>query len=198
MPSLARSATLLAALFVAVSLPSGCASLSEQECRAGRWHALGEADGRAGRPQARLANHREACAAYGIFPSEAEYIDGYLAGLRDYCRIENAFREGLEGRAYHGVCPAGAGELHFRRYHAAALEVYRAREALRRTEHELERLEKALRDKKAHDEREHKRQREHLHDLEYKRLRLRDDLDAAEHRLERMLHEAGLLPARRH
>jgi len=183
---------LLAAI---LSLSSGCASLSEHECRAGRWYALGEADGRAGRPEARLAGYRDACAEYGIRPVESDYIDGRIAGLRNYCRIENAFREGLEGRAYHGVCPAGPDELRFRRYHAAALEVQRARDALRGTDSEIERLERTLRAKKDLDERERQRLRENLHDLEYKRLRQRDDLGAHELTLDRMLREAGVLPA---
>jgi len=180
-----------------LTLLSGCASLSESECRAGRWYALGLDDGRAGRPEARLASYRQACAEYGIHPAEADYIDGRLAGLREYCRIENAFREGLEGRPYHGVCPAGAEELRFRRHHAAAREVYRAREALRTTDAEIERLEKRLRDKKDIEERERKRLRENLHDLEYKRLRQRDDLAAYEEILDRMMREAGVLPAAR-
>lgn len=85
---------------------AGCASLSEDECRTADWAAIGYADGAAGRPGSRLADHREACAEYGIAPVLESYLVGRNKGLLEYCRPARGYAEGLDGRTYRGVCPS--------------------------------------------------------------------------------------------
>ena len=62
---------ILLALLSAMIL-SSCAPLSEDECRAGNWQAIGQADGAEGRDLNYIDQHAEACAEYGVAPDVAE------------------------------------------------------------------------------------------------------------------------------
>lgn len=94
----------LAGVALAVAL-SGCASLSENECRTADWRGIGLQDGLQGKTLGELEEHRRACAEYTIAVSERPYLDGREEGLREFCRLDNAFRVGLNGQKYLGVCP---------------------------------------------------------------------------------------------
>lgn len=118
---------MLALVVGAALLLAACATLSQDQCEAGDWRAIGFRDGAAGRAPAYLANHQDACAQYGIAPDSALYTAGRTEGLRRYCQLANAETEGLAGRRYNGVCPGEVG-VSFARVHAAALEIH-AREA---------------------------------------------------------------------
>ena len=85
---------------------SGCATLSEEECRTGDWRAIGFEDGVAGREAARLGDHRKACAKHGVPVDLASYNAGRAEGLEQYCQPHNGYRVGLNGSSYRGVCPA--------------------------------------------------------------------------------------------
>ena len=72
----------------------------------GRLEDVGYEDGVAGRSGDRIAEHRRACAKYGVTPD----LDAYRAGrnlcLREYCRPQNGSQVGERGGSYTGVCPA--------------------------------------------------------------------------------------------
>lgn len=87
-------------------LLASCASLSEEACRAGDWEAVGFRDGAAGRSEAHVANHAEACAPVGVRPDLARWRAGRAQGLRLYCTPENAYRTGARGSRLNPVCPA--------------------------------------------------------------------------------------------
>ncbi|SDG36041.1 DUF2799 domain-containing protein [Roseospirillum parvum] len=108
-------------------LLTGCASLSEDECRTADWAAIGYADGAAGRPGSRLEDHREACAEYGIAPVLAAYRAGRGEGLLEYCRPARGYAEGLDGKTYRGVCPAHL-EADFVAAHQAGRDIHRLEE----------------------------------------------------------------------
>lgn len=167
---------------------AGCATLNEDECRTANWHDLGVRDGRAGEPASRIEAHRKACSDYGIHPREREYLDGRAEGLRDYCQLDNAFRSGLSGHSYQGVCPAAVDGL-FRRYNEAAYEVYQSRKEIERIDGELTDKERRLRDKKLPDA-ERDRLRNDIRDLDRRLSRLRDDLRYKERDLDRLMEEA--------
>ncbi|MBE9609370.1 DUF2799 domain-containing protein [Chitinilyticum piscinae] len=88
-----------------LALLSGCASLSESECRTGDWYGIGLRDGQAGR-DSQIAQHAEACAELGIKPRLDLYNRGRTEGLRSYCTPENGYRVGLAGSASGNICPA--------------------------------------------------------------------------------------------
>lgn len=115
---------------------SGCATLSEGECRTANWQELGRIDGTQGQPRARLFEHAKACSDYGIRPDADAYYQGRERGLLDYCTPANAYREGRRGATYHGVCPALL-EGNF-------LESYRQGLAIHEVENELEGLERQI------------------------------------------------------
>jgi hypothetical protein len=96
---------LLAGLALTALALGGCATLNESECRTVAWETIGYEDGSNGYSGERIAQHRKACAKYGISPDLGAYQGGRDAGLREYCRPANAFRTGAAGRGYAGTCP---------------------------------------------------------------------------------------------
>lgn len=167
---------------------AGCATLDEDKCRTANWREMGLADGRQGQPASRLKTYRKDCADYGVQPREQDYLYGRTEGLRDYCRLDNAFQSGLQGHLYQGVCPP-AVEPMFRRYHAAAYAVYQTRQEIERVDEALTSRERQLWDSKLTPEERH-RLRQEIRDLDRKRHRLRDDLNYQELELDRLMLES--------
>ena len=85
---------------------AGCATMSKDECLAVDWRTIGYEDGSAGYAGDRIAQHRKACAKYGVVPDLTLYQSGRQAGLREYCRPANGYRLGVGGGSYGGICPA--------------------------------------------------------------------------------------------
>jgi hypothetical protein len=98
-----RLATLAALL--ALGALSGCASMSQEECKLADWYTVGFEDGSRGYTADRIGQHREACAEHGVAPDLQAYQSGREAGLREYCRPTTGFRLGSGGNHYNGVCP---------------------------------------------------------------------------------------------
>jgi hypothetical protein len=85
---------------------SGCSSMSKEECLAVDWRTIGYEDGVAGYSGDRIAQHRKACAKYGVQTDLNQYQAGRAQGLREYCKPANGYRIGSRGGSYDGVCPA--------------------------------------------------------------------------------------------
>ena len=94
-----------ASLLVAALAMSGCASMNRSECAAVDWQTIGYEDGAAGRAGERMAEHRKACAKYGVTPDLGLYQAGRRQGLREYCRPQNGYSVGADGGRYNGICP---------------------------------------------------------------------------------------------
>lgn len=80
--------------------------MNKQECLAVDWRTVGYEDGVAGYSGDRIAQHRKACAKYGVQTDLDQYQDGRAQGLREYCKPANGYRLGSRGGSYGGVCPA--------------------------------------------------------------------------------------------
>ncbi|WP_417584139.1 DUF2799 domain-containing protein [Pelagibacterium sp.] len=117
-----RLLILCAALFAALLLAS-CATLSREQCEAGDWRSIGFGDGADGRPADRISSHVEACSEFGIPVDNALYQSGRTEGLRVYCRLNNAERQGRAGERYYGVCQGDLG-VAFARVHDAGRDVF--------------------------------------------------------------------------
>lgn len=96
-----RYCILLLPLFALLS----CASISEEQCRAGDWQAIGQRDGQAGRSLDYINNHFKACAEVGVTPNQSEWQAGRQQGLPVYCTPENAYDLGRDGNSVNNVCP---------------------------------------------------------------------------------------------
>ncbi len=64
---------------------TGCAAMSESECRTGNWYALGERDALTGnRP--RIDQYADQCGRYQVRPSEEDYLAGWAVGYGEWNR----------------------------------------------------------------------------------------------------------------
>jgi Protein of unknown function (DUF2799) len=100
-----RSRYLLRPSVVLMAMVSGCSSMSKNECLTVDWRTVGYEDGVDGYPGDRIAQHRKACAKYGVSTDLALYQQGREQGLREYCQPANGYRIGVRGGSYVGVCP---------------------------------------------------------------------------------------------
>lgn len=125
----------------AMLLLAGCTTLSEEECLSGDWRGIGTRDGAAGQvADVQFARHVKACEKAGITPQRAAWQQGYAQGLQSYCTPAKGLDEGLSGRSYRNVCPAGSEAAFLRGYSIGEAD-HAAREEVRRVEGEISRLE---------------------------------------------------------
>lgn len=138
---------------LAVGLLSGCASMSEDECRTADWRMIGYEDGVAGLSAARIGEHRKACAKHNLTPSMQAYREGREEGLYEYCRPPNAFRLGQQGSTYTGICPFDMEEDFISAYssgkeiHDVQSSVRHLASELRKKENERERMRQDIKTK---------------------------------------------------
>lgn len=119
------------ALFLAA-----CASLSEEGCRRGDWRGVGFSDGAAGRSEAQVARHAEACAGIGITPDVAAWRAGRAEGLKLYCTQQNAYAIGRRGATLNHVCE-GPDARSLAQLNAQGLQYHDITEEMRRTLSEI-------------------------------------------------------------
>lgn len=121
----------------AALLLCGCASgLSKEECQVADWRAIGYEDGVRGAPEARMSEHRKACAKHGVAFQLDAYRSGWEEGVQSYCQPGNGYRQGRSGKQYTGVCPA--------RLEAAFLHAYRDGRQLHQLEADVGRIARSL------------------------------------------------------
>ncbi len=128
---------------LALSMLAACASLSEDECRAGNWREIGQKDGADGRTADYIRTHVKACADYGIRPNAILWEQGRQEGLKVYCTVSNAYREGTRGHRLAPVCPA-EDLARLARANAQGLELFDLKSEIRDTEHEIRDLRTEL------------------------------------------------------
>jgi hypothetical protein len=165
---------------VCFGLLGGCATIPEDQCAKIDWYDLGVKDGRAGQAADRLVRHRDACAGVKVVPDEKRYLQGRPVGLAEYCRLDNAQREGLAGRPYADVCDAA-----FKRVYQAAYAVASLKRRVNSNLDEISRKETELRDQKTSDSKRNQLRSE-IRDLDRRRESLRDELFSAERELDRI------------
>jgi hypothetical protein len=87
------------------ALTTGCATISEEQCRLGDWYQVGLADGQTGKKNM-AADYNKDCAEYKVSVDVEKYNTGRETGLRSYCSYENGVLMGEQGSSYENVCPA--------------------------------------------------------------------------------------------
>jgi len=83
---------------------SGCAAMSEEECRYSDWTAVGYEDGADGRSSDRFGDYSRACADHSITPDFQAWQEGREQGLIEYCQPLRGFQVGESGGYYDGAC----------------------------------------------------------------------------------------------
>ncbi len=126
---------------------SGCASLSEEECKVADWQDIGRRDGEKGEKTDRFYNHVKACSEYGIKPDRNLYNQGRETGLKAYCTPDNGRRMGESGRSYGRVCPKGL-ERGFLAQYKIGKKIYGLKSEIRSLSNEIARVEKSMDDPK--------------------------------------------------
>ena len=91
-------------LLPALALLAACATLNEDQCRAGNWYEIGINDGAKGRSSDFIFQHAKACNEFGIAPKAAPWREGRNEGLKQYCTPTNAYRIGQRGQHLNPVC----------------------------------------------------------------------------------------------
>ncbi len=115
---------------------AACASLSEDQCRAGDWRGIGFSDGAQGRSPDHIARHQKACAKVGVTPDLQAWLSGRQEGLLRYCTPANAYRVGRGGQSVAPYCSAAQlasmrpAYEHGRAYHQIGQDISDERSAL--------------------------------------------------------------------
>jgi hypothetical protein len=144
---------MLGLLLVLLAL-SGCASMSESECRVADWGRVGLSDGARGVLRGRLTAYVEDCGKIGVQPLQDAYQQGWDAGILHFCTPVNGWRAGLAGDQFSAqVCQGQPGYEGFARYLWAGLQVYETQSRMNRNDGELRRLQHALMEAKTDEER---------------------------------------------
>lgn len=174
-------------LLIGLLILAGCATLSKEECLSGNWRELGMKDGLNGEPAARIEEHRKACTEHGIRPDENQYLAGREEGLQEYCQIDNAFKSGLKGRRYNGVCPLDIHML-FMRYNNAAYAVYTTRKDIQNNHDSISAAQNRLGNKKTSESSRNHIRRD-IQKMESELDDLRNKLRDQERELDRLMAE---------
>ena len=67
-----------------VLILSGCAGLSEAECRSTDWYQLGKRDGEIYGSRAMIDQYKKSCSAFAVNPDETQYMVGWNDGNMEY------------------------------------------------------------------------------------------------------------------
>ncbi|MBE9553221.1 MAG: DUF2799 domain-containing protein [Proteobacteria bacterium] len=74
-------------------------------CQATDWWALGFEDGVKGLRADYFGKYRRECAPHGVTANITLYLEGRDEGLYEYCKPQNGYRLGVDGRKYANACP---------------------------------------------------------------------------------------------
>ena len=132
-------------LLAILVLTAGCATLSEDTCRAGNWEEIGFRDGADGRTSDHIIAHARACNDYGIAPQRGPWEKGRREGLALYCTPDRAWREGAEGRRLSPVCPLAEARFLIRQ-NERGLDYYRTGREIDAAERRMHDITRFLRD----------------------------------------------------
>ena len=192
-------------LVVALGL-SGCASISEEECRLGDWYTIGLQDGYKGEPN-KAAKYSGDCAEYKVTVDNAKYLEGRNEGLKSYCNYDNGVYVGSQNQSYNQVCPANLsqdfleGYLPYKKHAEAESALSSANTQLNDLRRELkeegltEKDEKAIKSRIKSQKEEVKRKKSDLSEKEYELALHKIDRRISE--LSAMLEQDGVSAAKK-
>ncbi len=155
----------------------GCAVMSAEECRTADWYEQGMRDALNGYSRSRVEVRREACAEAGVTPNVAQYEQGWVHGIPQFCTPTNGASWGRQGRSYHDTCPPEL-EAQFLGPYQAGRRVADARSRIETLRNQQRDAQRRL--DKSKDEDRRRRLRRELRDLDWQMDHARDELDRVE------------------
>lgn len=180
----------LAVLFICgMSLLSGCAVMSVEECQQADWTRIGERDGRAGL-YSRIGDYTKACAKADIQPNKIAYQWGYIEGREQFCTPATVFYQRLEGHGNYEICPAEL-RAQLYPYHAVADAYYQARRDYDALLDDLERYQRNLLDQNLSLQRREE-YRKKVRELRIQQTRIEFNYQEAARQLARFRRDKGL------
>ncbi|MGF1784652.1 DUF2799 domain-containing protein [Photobacterium swingsii] len=87
-----------------LTLLSGCASMSPDECKTADWYQVGYQDGVNGNNPSIINDYSKDCAEAGVSADHARWKEGFDKGTILYCSPDNGYQVGIAGKEYYGVC----------------------------------------------------------------------------------------------
>ncbi len=136
-----------AALFTLVAMAlSGCATMSEEQCKGANWAALGQSDARDGDMPQFGADRVKSCAEKGVRGNLAEWQRGWEMGRREVCTPGNAMAWAQRSSEYTpGFCPPDLEPV-FMSVYAPARERYRFEKRIRDLQTQIDDRSRRLED----------------------------------------------------
>lgn len=121
----------------------GCQTidLSEEKepCAERDWFELGRSDGTKGVPNLNWQERAKACKGFAETHHQS-YINGWYAGVDDFCSPNHAYLFGRTGLTYYNVCPASK-EREFTNAYQKGLQVFLYEKNNQRLNEEIRQLE---------------------------------------------------------
>ena len=142
-------------MVLAISVLSGCASMSSEECANSDWVAIGYEDGSRGYTTDKFGSRRKACAKHGVTADFKAYQEGREEGLVEFCQPSRGYNLGVSGGAYYGVCDVAMEEDFLDAYrvgsqlHSLRSNVNNTSSRIYSKEAELKRNREKIREKQA-------------------------------------------------
>jgi hypothetical protein len=144
-----------AGMVLAITVLSGCASMSSEECVNSDWAAIGYEDGSRGYTTDKFGSRRKACAKHGVTADFKAYQEGRDEGLVEFCQPSRGYNLGASGGTYYGVCDVAMEEEFLDAYrvgaelHTLRSNVNNANSRIYSKEAELKRTKEKIRAKEA-------------------------------------------------
>tara|TARA_B100000029_G_C16947640_1_gene731297 strand:+ start:158 stop:550 length:393 start_codon:yes stop_codon:yes gene_type:complete len=92
-------------IFPLLVLLSGCASLTENQCKVANWYKIGLKDAEKGHEESRIEDHKKSCAKLKITPNPEQYKKGREVGLQEFCTESKGLSYGISRRDFPDICP---------------------------------------------------------------------------------------------
>lgn len=136
--------TLPAVSVLILSAVSGCAVMSEDECRTADWHEQGYADGTNGKSSSLFEEYVSACQQY-VFVDRSAYFRGRRDGAEVFCNPSKAYDMGLRGEELTDICNGTRNEHRFREKYERGYAVYDMDRQIREIDDALNEIDGYLR-----------------------------------------------------
>jgi len=127
----------------AVLLLAGCETVSQEQCVAGDWEALGRADAASGHDISRFEQIAKDCGRHGVTPDAAIYQKGWNQGVQIYCTPLNGFNLGRQGKSLSNICPPQVA-TDFQWSHSLGRQIWTAEDRVRTLERDISSKENSV------------------------------------------------------